>query len=138
LEINETKLVTRYVETDQMGIIYHSNYFVYFEVGRTDLLRNYDMKYKDLELIDIMLPVIEVNCKYKVSAKYADELIIKTQISKLTPTRIRFEYEIVREEDAVSLAEGFTEHAFVSKTSGKPMNLKRVHNEVFGKLQELM
>jgi len=138
LKINETKLVTRYVETDQMGIIYHSNYFVYFEVGRTDLLKNYDMKYKDMEEQDIMLPVIDVNCKYKVSAKYADELIIKTKIEKLSPARITFNYQIVREEDQVLLAEGFTEHAFVSKSSGKPMNLKKVHAEIYEKMQELM
>jgi len=138
LKVNETKLVTRYVETDQMGIIYHSNYFVYFEVGRTDLLKNYDMKYKDMEEKDIMLPVIEVNCKYKVSAKYADELIIKTKIEKLSPTRITFSYQIVREVDQVLLAEGFTDHAFVSKTKAKPMNLKKVKPEIYEKMQELM
>jgi len=138
LKVNETKLVTRYVETDQMGIIYHSNYFVYFEVGRTDLLKNYEMKYKDMEEQDIMLPVIEVNCKYKVSAKYADELIIKTKIEKLSPARITFNYQIIREEDQVLLAEGFTEHAFVSKSSGKPMNFKKVHAKIYEKMQELM
>lgn len=138
MKLNETKLVTRYEETDQMGIIYHSNYFVYFEVGRTDFLKNYDMKYKDMEEMGIMLPVIEVNCKYKISAKYADELIIKTTIEKLSPTRITFNYKIFREIDRVLLAEGFTEHAFVSKESGRPMNLKKIHKEVYLKLESLM
>ncbi|MBU5675028.1 acyl-CoA thioesterase [Alkaliphilus sp. MSJ-5] len=138
MKLNETKLVTRYEETDQMGIIYHSNYFVYFEVGRTDFLKNYGMKYKDMEEIGIILPVIEVNCKYKVSAKYADELIIKTTIEKLSPTRITFNYKIVREVDGVLLAEGFTEHAFVSKEGGRPMNLKKIHKEVYLKLEGLM
>lgn len=138
MKLNETKLVTRYEETDQMGIIYHSNYFVYFEVGRTDFLKNYDMKYKDMEEMGIMLPVIEVNCKYKISAKYADELIIKTTIEKLSPTRITFNYKIFREIDRVLLAEGFTEHAFVSKESGRPMNLKKIHKEVYLKLEGLM
>lgn len=138
MKLNETKLVTRYVETDQMGIIYHSNYFVYFDVGRTDLLRNCGMNYKDMEAMDIMLPVIEVNCKYKVSAKYDDSLIIQSIIEKLTPTRIKFNYKIVREADEVLLAEGFTEHAFVSKASGKPMNLKKTHSEIFEKLKELI
>lgn len=136
--LNETKLVTRYVETDQMGVIYHSNYFVYFEVGRTDFLKNYGMNYKDMENMDIILPVIEVNCKYKVSAKYADELIVKTTITKLSPTRITFKYDLVREVDGVLLAEGFTEHVFVSKESGKPMNMKRMHGEVYEKLEKLM
>ncbi len=138
LKLNETKLVTRYEETDQMGIIYHSNYFVYFEVGRTDFLKNYGMNYKDMEELGIILPVIEVNCKYKVSAKYADELIIKTTIEKLSPTRITFNYKIVREVDGVLLADGFTEHAFVSKESGRPMNLKKIHKEVYLKLESLM
>lgn len=138
MKINETKLVTRYAETDQMGIIYHSNYFIYFEVGRTDLLKNRGMKYEEMEAMDIMLPVIEVGCKYKSPAKYADEIIVQTKIDKLTPTRIRFDYRIFRKEDEALLVEGFTEHAFVSKESGKPMSLKKVHREIYDQLKELV
>lgn len=138
LGIYGTRLTTRYGETDQMGIIYHSNYFVYFEEGRTDFLRGCGMTYKDMEELGIMLPVIEVNCKYKMSAKYADELIIKTKIEKLTPARIKFNYEIFREEDEVLLAQGFTEHAFMNKENRKPMNLKKFNKEVYSKLKDLM
>lgn len=138
LEIYETKLTTRYEETDQMGVIYHSNYFVYMEVGRTDFLKTYGINYRAMEELGIILPVIEVNCKYKIAAKYADELIIKTKISKLTPVRISFDYKIIREKDEAILAEGFTEHAFVNKESAKPMNLKKTNKEVYLKLRDLI
>ena len=121
-----------------MGVVYHSNYFVYFEVARTDFLENYGLKYKYMEDIDIMLPVIEVNCKYKISAKYADKLIIKTKIGKLSPVKIMFEYKIFRESDGALLAEGFTDHAFVSKKSWKPMNLKKTNPEIYEKMQALI
>lgn len=135
---NESRLITRYVETDQMGIIYHSNYFVYFEVGRTDFLKNYGINYKDMESLGIILPTIEVNCKYKISAKYADELIIRTKIAKLSPARVRFTYDLIREKDDILLAEGFTEHVFANKESGKPMNLRKTHKDIYEKLEKLM
>lgn len=86
----------------------------------------------------IMLPVIEVNCKYKVSAKYADNIIVKTNISKLTPTRIQFDYSIFREDDNVLLVEGFTEHIYMSKESGKPVNLKKINESLYEKLQQIV
>ncbi|SET46682.1 acyl-CoA thioester hydrolase [Natronincola peptidivorans] len=134
---NETRIVPRYSETDQMGVIYHSNYFVWFEVGRTDYLKNSSISYKEMEKMGIILPVIEVNCKYRTSAKYADNLIIKTIINKLTATRIMFHYEIIREEDNVFIAEGFTEHVFVDKESGRPTNLKKKHEVIYQQLQNI-
>ncbi len=137
LYINETKIVPRYSETDQMGVIYHSNYFVWFEVGRTDYLKESTISYKEMEEVGIILPVIEVNCKYKTSAKYADNLIVKTTIAELSPTRIKFFYEIIREEDNKLIADGFTEHAFVNKIKGRPANLKKTHEVIYQELQNI-
>lgn len=134
--INETKIVPRYNETDQMGVIYHSNYFVWYEVGRTDFLEKFSMSYRDMEEMGVMLPVIEVNCKYKVSAKYADKLIIKTAIENLTPVRIKFNYMIERETDNVLISEGFTEHVFSSTLNGKPINLKKKYPDLFNLLEK--
>lgn len=135
--ISETKIIPRYSETDQMGVIYHSNYFVWFEVGRTDYLKGSTISYKEMESMGIILPVIEVNCKYKTSAKYADNLIVKTSIDTLSATRIKFNYQIIREEDNVLIAEGFTEHAFVSKEHGRPINLKKKHQGIYQQLQNI-
>lgn len=134
---NETKIIPRYSETDQMGVIYHSNYFVWFEVGRTDYLKESTISYKQMEAMGIILPVIEVNCKYKASAKYADNLIVKTTVEELSPTRIKFYYEIIREEDNVFIAEGFTEHVFVDKENGRPTNLKKKHEGIYKQLQNI-
>ncbi|QUH24699.1 acyl-CoA thioesterase [Serpentinicella alkaliphila] len=134
--INETIIVPRYNETDQMGVIYHSNYFVWYEVGRTDFLEKFSMSYRDMEEMGVMLPVIEVNCKYKVSAKYADKLIIKTAIENLTPVRIKFNYIIERETDNVLISEGFTEHVFSSTLNGKPINLKKKYPDLFNLLEK--
>lgn len=135
LYFSETKIVPRYSETDQMGVIYHSNYFIWFEVGRTDYLKNFSMSYKDMENMGVMLPVIEVNCKYKVSAMYADNLVVKTTVGSLTPIRIKFDYIIFREEDELLIAEGYTEHVFTSKATGKPINLKKKYEELFKLLE---
>ena len=134
MEKNKTTINPRYSETDQMGIIYHSNYFVWFEVGRTDLLKKHGLGYEKVEEIGIILPVIEVNCKYKSSAFYGDDLDIKTFIEKLTPTRIKFKYEVIRKHDKL-LASGFTEHVFVDKNKKRPINLQKSYKDVYEKLK---
>lgn len=137
MHINETKIIPRYSETDQMGVIYHSNYFVWFEVGRTDYLKKSTISYKEMEAKGIILPVIEVNCKYKTSAKYADNLIVKTTIEELSPTRIKFMYEVIREDDNAFIAEGFTEHVFVDREKGRPINILKNHEGIYTLLQNI-
>lgn len=134
---HETKLRVRYGETDQMGIVYHSNHYIYFEAGRTELLRETaNMSYKDMEEAGVMLPLIETHCKYILPAKYDDELIVETSVKAMTVVRIIFQYKLIRAEDRVVLAEGETSHAFVNK-EGKPINLKKVNKELFEKLYYL-
>jgi len=131
--INETTIRVRYAETDQMGIVYHANYFSWFEVGRTEFFRALGMNYKALEEKEILLPVIDVGCKYIISAKYDDEVIIKTKLKKLKGVKIQFDYEIYRKVDNSLLAEGYTIHAFVSKDL-KPVNFKKKCNSIWEKL----
>ena len=88
--INETIIRVRYQETDQMGVVYHSNYFIWFEIGRTEFFRQLDLEYKVMEENNILVPVVDVSCKYKVPAKYDDKIIIKTCISQKRHNILKF------------------------------------------------
>ena len=112
----------RYAETDQMGVVYYANYFVWFEVGRTDLLRDAGWSYREMELEGIALPVIEAHCEYRQSARYDDELEIRTMGTQLSPVRVAFDYEVVRPSDAATIATGRTIHAALDR-DGRPCRL---------------
>ena len=104
--IFETSVRVRYKETDQMGVVHHTNYIVWFEVGRTDLLRQLGLSYRDLEGRGILLPVVDLSCRYMEAARYDDEIRILTRIADLTPGKIIFSYEIRRKPDDAKLARG--------------------------------
>src|SRR5438552_6273578 len=87
-----TALRVRYAETDQMGVVYYANYFVWFEVGRTDLLRSAGWSYREMETDGYTLPVIDAQCAYRESAKYDDEIEIRTAGSMMSPVRLQFTY----------------------------------------------
>lgn len=105
-----------------MGVVYHSNYFVWFEVARTDLLRNNGSTYKDMEAEGFSLPVIEAHCEYKQPARYDDELEIRVEAALASPARVRFSYEVVRASDAQTLVTGHTVHASIDR-DGRPTRL---------------
>jgi acyl-CoA thioester hydrolase len=105
-----------------MGVVYYANYFVWFEVGRTDLLRSDGRTYRDMESEGLSLPVIDAHCEYKQSARYDDDIEIRTTGALLSPVRVRFDYEVVRPSDDVLLAAGHTVHA-VLDPSGHPRRL---------------
>ena len=109
----------RYAETDKMGVVYYANYFVWFEIGRTDLLRSLGWSYREMEDSGIALPVIEAECQYRQSAHYDDELEIDTKGTLLSAVRIAFDYEIVRRSDRVINVSGRTVHAAVNN-QGRP------------------
>jgi acyl-CoA thioester hydrolase len=106
-----SRVRVRYAETDKMGVVYHAHYFVWFEVGRTDLLRDSGWSYRQLEAEGIRLPVIEAHCEYRQPARYDDELEVRTTGTLVSPVRVAFEYEIARLADGASLAVGRTMHA---------------------------
>lgn len=132
---NKTNIKVRYNETDKMAVVYHANYFSWFDIGRTDFLRSIGLSYSGLEDAGILLPVIEANCKYKKPAKYDDDIIIVAEMGKLRGVRLQFNYKIIRKEDGELLAEGYTLHAFVDENL-KPMNLKKKYREVWDILKE--
>ena len=113
--LNEFIIRVRYEETDQMGVVYYSKYFVWFEIGRTELIRNAGPTYKDLEHRSIFLPISECACKYIKPARYDDEIIIRTKIKDLTKVSITFDYEIYNNQNKELLATGYTKHVFIDK-----------------------
>ncbi|HMJ85155.1 MAG TPA: thioesterase family protein [Vicinamibacterales bacterium] len=112
----------RYAETDQMGVVYYANYLVWFEIGRTDLLRQNGWSYREMEVDGYSLPVIDAQCAYKASAKYDDEIEVRTSGGMLSPVRVKFSYEVVRAADRTVLATGSTVHATLDR-DGKPCRL---------------
>ena len=117
-----SRVRVRYAETDKMGVVYYANYFVWFEVGRTDLLRQSGWDYRAMELEGFGLPVIEAQCTYKESARYDDDIDVRTSGELLSPVRVKFTYEVVRAADARTLATGTTVHATLDR-NGRPCRL---------------
>jgi acyl-CoA thioester hydrolase len=117
-----TRVRVRYAETDQMGIVYYANYLVWFEVGRTELLRSLGGTYRDLEVAGVYLPVITASCNYLLASRYDDELEIQTSGRLLSPIRLEFLYDVVRIADQKTMATGRTEHAALNP-HGKPVRL---------------
>ena len=121
-DLARSRMRVRYAETDQMGIVYYSNYLVWFEVGRTDWLRESGWSYRDMEAEGYALPVIEARCTYQESARYDDEIEVRTSSTLESPVRIQFRYEVVRLADGTTLATGMTMHAALDRT-GRPRRL---------------
>jgi acyl-CoA thioester hydrolase len=118
----EVEIRVRYAECDPMGVAHHSVFPVWFEIGRTELLRQSGMNYRDFEAQGIFLAVIELNVKYKRPARYDDEIEVRTEGQMLSAVRIRFNYTVIRREDGVIAAAGHTVHAAVDP-SGRPCRL---------------
>ena len=117
-----SRIRVRYAETDAMGVVYYANYLLWFEVGRTDLLRGAGWSYRELEADGYMLPVLEAHCEYRQPARYDDELDVKTTGALVSPVRVKFVYDVVRLADDVQLATGFTVHASIDR-GGRPCRL---------------
>lgn len=112
----------RYAETDGMGVVYHANYFVWFEVGRCELLRSLGGTYREMETSGMRLPVIEAHCEFRTPAYYDDELEVSTTGSLLSSVRVKFCYQVIRRADRTVLAVGQTVHASTNAT-GRPRRL---------------
>jgi acyl-CoA thioester hydrolase len=128
--VSISKVRVRYAETDKMGIVYYANYLVWFEVGRTDLLRERGWSYREMEGDGLSLPVVEAACGYRRPARYDDELEVRTTGVLLSPVRVRFDYQVVRPADAATVAEGHTIHASLDR-NGRPARLPARARQVF-------
>jgi len=120
-----------YADTDAMGIVYYSHYLRWFEMGRTELMRSLGIAYKEMESQGTYLPVSEVFCRYLISAKYDDVLIIETSVDFLKRASIQFAYRILRKADEAQLVTGTTLHAFVDREG----RIVRVPSSLGGKLK---
>ncbi len=128
--VRRTRLRVRYAETDRMGVVYYANYLVWFEVGRTEWLRDTGWTYRDMESDGFALPVIEAHCEYRQPARYDDDIEIATRATLLTPVRIRFDYQVTRGDDAEPVATGHTVHAALDGT-GRPCRLPSRVRDLF-------
>ena len=109
--VNEVRLRVRYAETDQMGVAYHSNHFIWFEVGRVELLRQLGFSYKEMEQNDnCHMPVVDARCRYRVPAVYDEEVIVRTHLKNVRESMAQFGYELLRASDGKLLATGETMH----------------------------
>ncbi len=120
----------RYAETDKMGVVYYANYFVWFEVARTDLLRALGWSYRDMEHAGVSLPVIDARCEYLRPARYDDELEIRTEGRLLSPIRMEFTYEVRILPAGIVAASGKTVHAALD-TTGRLCRLPERVREAF-------
>ena len=113
---SEFKVRVRYAETDQMGVVYHANYLIWFEIGRVEHIRQLGLDYKSMEREDgCSIAVVEATLRYKAPARYDDELIIRTHIAGLRGSILRFAYAIHRATDDLLLCEGSTTHIVVDR-----------------------
>jgi acyl-CoA thioester hydrolase len=133
------QLRVRYPECDQMGVVYHANYLNWFEIGRTEMLRQSGFAYRSMEEQGVMLPVIDASLKYHKPAKYDDLVSVYTQIIELTRMRLSFAYEIRRiEADGQELlVTGSTQHVWLNG-DWKPVRLDKTLPEVYQALQKLV
>lgn len=129
--VNETRLRVRYAETDQMGVVYHANHFIWFEVGRVELLRQLGFSYKDMETKDdCFIAVVDARCRYKSPVHYDDEVIVRTFLTNVREKVIHFGYELLSAEGRRALAEGETTH-IVATAQMKPRRLPEKYMKVF-------
>lgn len=134
--ISKSIVTVRYAETDKMGIVHHSVYPIWYELARTDLSKQAGFPYTKMEECGIMLPLVELNCKYYSPACYGDDLIVTATVSKLTPARIVFSYEVFKEGQDKPINIGYTVHAIVN-TDMKPINTKKLFPEVYSAMEKM-
>ncbi len=131
LLINETRVRVRYAETDQMGVVYHSNFFIWFEVGRVELLRQLGFSYKEMEEQDgCFIAVVDARCRYRSPAHYDDEIVVRTRLKNVRGSLIHFGYEALRAGDGTLLADGETTH-IVTDAQMKKRDLPKKYRERF-------
>lgn len=135
--VTKTKLTVRYAETDQMAIVHHSNYPIWYEAGRTDFIKAFGMSYTEIEEQGVMFPLLELHCKYIQAARYEDVVIIETTLTKLSMVKAEFSYKVYREKDGVLLNTGSTVHGMVSKEL-RPMNMKKEKPEIYQMMEKAL
>jgi acyl-CoA thioester hydrolase len=131
-DFHDTTVRVRYAETDQLGVVYHANHFIWFEVGRVELIRSMGVSYKQMELEDdCHIVVAEARCRYHHPARYDEVLRVRTRIAEATKRTIRFSYELFHAESDKLLATGETTHVVCGR-DGRPKTLPEKYRRLFG------
>lgn len=133
MSIVTSKVRVRYADTDAMGVVYHANYLIWFEVGRGDYMRETGIPYTQFEARGIFVPVVDAQLHYKASGRYDEVLLVETRVAELSPAKVKFGYQIRREADGQLLCEGHTVHAFV--TGGRPGALSKLAPDLYEALK---
>ncbi len=129
-----TTIRVRYSETDQMGVVYHGNFFAWFEVGRVEMLRTLGFSYAELESAEnCVLPVVEAACRYRKPARYDDALLLETTVKTLRSPILIFRYALYREEEL--LADGETKHVIVDRALQRRRLPERYHLAMLGAME---
>ncbi|WP_107727560.1 acyl-CoA thioesterase [Desmospora activa] len=126
---HEERFQVRYQETDQMGVVHHSQYAVWFEVGRIGLIDRLGLSYGELEKKGMLLPVVDLRCRYVASARFGDEVGIRTQVDEIRGPKLTFAYEVVRVGDKQRLSHGKTIHLWVDGNM-KPFDFERKQPDI--------
>lgn len=126
----------RYAETDAMGIAHHSSFVIWLEMGRTEFMRAYGFTYRELEELGVVMPVLEINVRYRQSAVYDDELRITVWVEEMTRVRVKLAYSITRTSDGALLTEAQTMHAFTG-INGRPIRITH-YPEAWERMQRML
>lgn len=128
-------ITARYAETDQMGIVHHSVYPIWFEVGRTDFIKQLGITYSQLEKEGVMLPLSSLSCKYLAPVHYEDEIVLETRVTQVSAAKIEFRFVVRHKDSGIVAAEGMTLMGIVSTETFRPINLKKVRPQLFERLK---
>ena len=137
MKVTPYRRPVHYYETDQMAIVHHSNYIRWFEEARLDLMAQMDVNYKALEEKGILIPVVDVSCKYLISAKYGDTVTIAVTMTQYTGVKMCFSYEVRRDGTEELLATGTSTHCFVNMDR-RPISVKHQEPELHHLFEELL
>lgn len=138
--IAENDIEVRYAETDQMGVVYHANYLIWMELGRTKLIEDLGFRYADMEAVGILSPVMDIQASYKSPIRYGDKVKVRTWIDMYDGLRVVYNYEIVNGKGEVA-ATGHSSHVCVKKDSFRPISIKRMFpdwHEAYEKIKSRM
>ncbi|WP_138414651.1 acyl-CoA thioesterase [Aquibacillus sediminis] len=119
-----TPIKVRYQETDQMGVVYHANYLVWFEIGRTAFIEELGFKYQDMEQDGIVSPVVDAHMYFKQPIRYGEDAYVETWIEEYDGLRTTYGYQIIGENEKVAVT-GTSKHVVVKKDSFRPVSLRR-------------
>jgi len=126
----ETRIKVRYVETDQMGVVHHSNYFAWFEVARVELLEKLGFPYNRLEKEGLFLPMLSAACVYRAAAGFGDEVVVSAELKEMTGVRMDINYEVRKVGEERVITQGETVHAWANSEL-KPVNLKKYRPDMY-------